>query len=200
MNLDLDQIKMEDINGERMVEREHVAYVEVPNFDWVHDAKQFELHEQWNIDYAKSSRVRGRLRLINNRRHTEAVKQPLMGEEGYYECEQDISPDMYEMKKLACTTGYLKERYIFPAGDNGLMWEVDVFKSRSGGRHHWVKVDLEYNSIHDEIPEFPFDIVGNPIIVERVMSAQVEEFIDNLWDKEWLKLEHSSAKPTGPLE
>lgn len=199
MNIDLENLKMEAIDGEKHVEREYTAYVEVPHFDWIADAKEHELHEQWQIDY-KGKTIRGRLRLINNRRYTEAVKQPLVGDEGYYECEQDISPDMYLMKKLACTNGYLKERFNFPIDGTDLKWEVDVFKSKAGGRSHWVKVDLEYHSKNDPIPDFPIPTVGAPIIVERVMPQDIEDFIDKLWDEEWLKLEHSSARTQGPLK
>lgn len=200
MNVDLENLKMEAIDGERHIEREYTAYAEVADFEWTNDAKHRELHEQWKINYAEGSKVTGRLRLINNRRYTEAVKQPLRGEEGYYECEQDISPDMFEMKKLACTDGYLKERFEFPIEGTDLKWEVDVFKSRSGGRSKWIKIDLEYHSKNDPIPDFPIDIVGHPIIMERVMPADVEDFVNKLWDEEWLKLEHSSARPKDPIE
>jgi len=196
--INFENLKMEDtIDGERHVEREYTAYAEVENFDWIDLARTRELHEQWQIDYKEGCPLRGRLRLINNRRYTEAVKQPLTGEEGYYECVSDISPDMFEMKKLGCSSGYLKERFTFPAGDNGLVWEVDVFKSKSGGRSSWIKIDLEYNSKNDPIPDFPFDIKNGSLVVEeRVMPQSVEEFIDNLWENEWLKLEHSSARST----
>lgn len=192
-DFDITSLKMEDINGEKHIEREYTAYVEVPNFNWIDDAPQMELHEQWNIGL-KDDSVRQRIRLINKRRYTMAVKQPLRGEAGYYECEQDISADMFELLKLGGEQGFLKERFNFPIDGTNLKWEVDVFKSRAGGRHPWVKVDLEYHSINDPIPDFPFPIKGYPIIIDADSSPEVKAAVKQLWDEEWLPLDKKSAR------
>ena len=197
MDIDFENLKLEAIDGERHVEREYTAYAQVADFGWTERAHEHELHEQWTLPY-QDTPIRGRLRLINNRRYTEAVKQPLKGEEGHYECECDISPDMFEMKKLACKSGYLKDRYNFHVPETGLKWEIDVFRSKSGGRSNWIKIDLEYIKPNDPVPAFPFEIVeGTLIIEERVMSEHDRDFIDSLWDDEWLKLDPNSALPRG---
>lgn len=197
MQLDYESLKTEDYDGERHIEREYTAYAKVPNFNWMDEAKTREMHEQWFIDY-DSKVISGRLRLINGRRFTEAVKQKILTESGHYECEQDISPDMYEMKKLACKRGYLKERFTFPTGNNGLVWEVDVFKDRAGGRSHWIKIDLEYIHRNDPIPDFPFAI-DELIVEEDVMSEATEEAIDRLWQEEWLCLDPKQARSRSVL-
>ena len=106
--LDLHHLKLEDINGEKHIEREYTAYARVEDFSWIEDAPEHEHHEQWEIPYAGETNIRGRLRLINNRRYTEAVKEKLRSEEGSYEVEFDLSRDAFEMKKKACVNGYSK--------------------------------------------------------------------------------------------
>lgn len=191
MNLDYENLKMESIDGERKVEKEITAYALVPDFRFLDEALEHETHEQWFIDY-EGSKVRGRIRKINNRRHVETIKQPLKGDSGCYECEQDISPDMFEMKKLACTKGYFKERYTFPVEGSKHGWEIDVFKSKAGGRSHWVKIDLEFDNHLGELPELPF-VVEHMVISERIMTQSMEDFIKNIWENEWLQLDHQSA-------
>lgn len=191
MNIDYENLKMESIDGERRVEREYCIYARVKDFSWTDDAPVHETHEQWFIDYAGKN-VRGRIRRINNRRNVETIKQPLKGSDGCYECEQDISPDMFEMKKLACTKGYYKERFTFPIEGSRHGWEVDVFKSKAGGRSEWVKIDLEFDNLTDPVPDLPFDI-ENPIVAERIMTKYNEDKIADLWENEWLALYHQSA-------
>ena len=191
--LDLHHLKMEDINGEKHIEREYTAYARVEDFSWIEDAPEHEHHEQWEIPYAGETNIRGRLRLINNRRYTEAVKEKLRSEEGSYEVEFDLSRDAFEMKKKACVNGYSKDRYCFPIPGTNQKWEVDVFKSKSGGRSEWVKIDLEYNSRQDAVPDFPF-AVKEVIIPEMNSTVEAKEMVNDLWENEWLKLEHSSAR------
>mgnify|MGYP003593618494 CR=1 FL=1 len=192
-DLDLSGLKFEDFNGEKHIEREYTAYARVEDFSWIDEAPEHEQHEQWEIPYSTNTTVRGRLRLINNRRYTEAVKEKLRGEEGSYEVEFDISRDAFEMKKKACVNGYSKDRYNFPIAGSNQKWEIDVFKSQSGGRSEWVKIDLEYDSKADAVPDFPFP-VKEVIIVDQDSSVEAKEIVNSLWESEWLKLEHSSAR------
>lgn len=190
--VNLNELKMEDIDGEKHVEREYTAYALVPDFLWTDAAVEHETHEQWQIEYAEGIPIRGRLRLINNRRYTEAVKEPLVTEDGSYECEFDISRDAFEMKKKACKNGYIKERFNFPIEGTPYKWEIDVFKSKAGGRHSWVKIDLEYGSRMDALPEFPFE-VKELILIDRDSSTEAREMVNDLWENEWLKIEHNQA-------
>lgn len=190
-DLDLSGIKLEDINGEKHIEREYTAYVRVEDFSWIDDAPEHEHHEQWEIPYAGKTNIRGRLRLINNRRYTEAVKEKLSTDD-LYEVEFDLSRDAFEMKKKVCVNGYSKDRYNFPISGTQQKWEVDVFKSKSGGRSEWVKVDLEYDSKADAVPDFPFP-VKEVILLDVNSSVEAKELVDSLWENEWLKLEHTSA-------
>lgn len=192
-DVDLSHIKMESIDGEKHIEREYTAYARVEDFSWIEEAPEHEHHEQWELPYSKDGNIRGRLRLINNRRYTEAVKEKLISEEGSYEVEFDISRDAFEMKKKACVNGYSKDRYNFPIPGTNQKWEVDVFKSKSGGRSDWVKIDLEYNSKQDAIPDFPF-AVKEVIILDVDSSVEARETVDLLWNEEWHKLEHNSAR------
>lgn len=191
--LGLDHLKMEDINGEKHIEREYTAYARVKDFSWIDDAPEHEHHEQWEIKYATDSNVRGRLRLINNRRYTEAVKEALVGEEGSYEVEFDISRDAFEMKKKACKNGYAKDRYCYPIAGTNHKWEIDVFMSKAGGRSDWIKIDLEYDSKADAVPDFPIEVT-DVIIIGKESSVEAREMVNELWESEWLKLEHSSAR------
>lgn len=191
--VDLRDLKMEAIDGEKHIEREYTAYAKVKDFNWLDDAPEHEHHLQWNIDYGKESKVRGRLRLINNRRYTEAIKEPLVGEEGCYEVEFDIPRDAFEMKKKACKDGYSKDRYSFPIDGSNLKWEIDVFKSKSGGRSEWIKIDLEYDSKDRVDFNLPIE-VSELFIVGRDSSQEARDMASQLWDDEWLKLDHTTAR------
>lgn len=191
--IDLQDLKMEDVDGVKHIEREYTAYACVDDFNWMDEAASSEQHEQWEIPYSEESGLRGRLRLINNRRFTEAVKEKIAGDEGVYECEFDLTPDAFDMKKKACVNGYLKERFNFPITGTQRKWEVDVFQDQAGGRSKWIKIDLEYDNKADEIPEFPF-AVKDLLISGPDSSVEVKEMINAIWEKEWRKLDKSHAR------
>ena len=183
--------KLEDVDGEKHVEKEHTFYAEVEDFNWTEDAKTKELHEQWKLVYPGEN-ISGRLRLINNRRFTEAVKEKIPGDIGHYECEFDIPEDAYMMKRKAAVSGYLKERYTFPITGTNKKWEVDVFKDRSGGRSKWVKIDLEVDNLNDDIPELPFSVKcffrDHPDAI-----TEIKNDVRQLWELEWLQISPKQA-------
>ena len=191
--VNLKKLKMEAIDGEKHIEREYTAYARVKDFNWIDDAPEHEHHLQWSINYGEDSKVKGLLRLINGRRYTEAVKEPLISEEGSYEVEFDIPRDAFEMKKKACKDGYSKDRYCFPIEGTDLKWEIDVFKSKSGGRSDWIKIDLEYDSKSDVDFALPFEVL-DLFVVGRDSSQEAHDMATQLWRDEWVKLEPNYAK------
>lgn len=187
----LSKLVLESFDGEKHIEREHTVYARVSDFSWLESAPEMEVYEDWKLEYDHPT-ISGRIRLINGRRYTEAIKERMKTEEGCYECEFDISPDAFEMKKKLALCGYRKERYHFPIPNTDLRWEVDVFQSRGGGRSEWIKIDLEYNNSRDAIPEFPFPV--EEVIIAEPGNHHVQAQIDTIWNEEWFKLEHNHTR------
>lgn len=190
--VDLSRLKMEAIDGEKHIEREYTAYARVKDFSWIDDAPEHEHHLQWKIDYGEDSKLKGRLRLINGRRYTETVKEDLISEEGSYECEYDIPRDAFEMKRKHCKEGYSKDRYNFPISGTNLKWEIDVFKSKSGGRSDWIKIDLEYNSKSDIDFALPIEVT-DLFLVGKDSPQEAHDMAKQLWENEWLRLDTNIA-------
>lgn len=181
-------LSLEDIDGKVHVEREFTIYAHMIDLSQLDDCESKETHEQWKLPLA-SDKVRARLRLIDDRRHTMAVKKPLDGDSmGCYEVESDISPDMYKFLRLVSTDGYKKIRYNKQIPNSNLKWEIDVFFDQTGNPHPWVKIDMEIDINKDAFPKFPFDL-SEIIIMDDELTNEQKSFIDNLWNVEWTKLD-----------
>lgn len=102
---------------------------------------------------------------------------------GRTECNLDVTEDFFhEFVKMAdrCVE---KTRYFIPRED-GLVWEVDVFKTRKGTESLAVKVDLEYKDQMD-FPDLPFDTIHT---IDNQYGDRTEleiEFITKCFEERW---------------
>ncbi len=183
-------ISQEEIDGIMRQELEYTFYAKLKNPDQLKDAIVIEKHEQWNIPLDTEEPVRQRLRLIDDRRYTTAVKVKVPGVLGFKEVEDDISKDLFNALKLTGVKGYIKVRHIFKT-KGGLKWEIDQFMDQTGNPHPWVKIDLEVKSENDQIPDLPIDVEELIIDNSPKQTAKEIAFVDSLWEKEWLRLDRN---------
>ena len=179
-------ISLEAVDGKLAKELEFCMYAELLNVDDLKKAASKELHEQWTLVVDDESGRKARLRAINDARWVLTAKSKIEGGFGSNEVECDISRDMYEQLVKLCFDGYVKTRYMFPAENTGLTWEVDVFLDQAGGQHPWVKIDLEVTSPDQELPQLPFGVRSIIYADNPNMSSAEKGIIKNLWDKEWV--------------
>lgn len=177
----LDQGKLEK-------EMELTLYVHMNDLQDLSRAVSKEIHEQYGVPLETETKVKQRIRAINNKRWLLAVKSPLVGKPGNYECELDISNDMFKLLRSATPEdGYVKERYFFPITGTELVWEVDVFRNNGGTQHEWVKVDLEFTDTTMEVPPLPFKTKAIIFSDKADLTNAEKDWIDQLWDSEWQK-------------
>jgi hypothetical protein len=149
---------------------------------------------QWQLDLkGPNPEARFRARVENGKVHSICCKIPHKDGEGNHEAETIVDPAFWEFNvKNFGHHGYKKNRYVYPIPETDLKFEIDVFLSESGQPHPFVKVDLEYPSTLPELPYFPFPVDDNTAIDGNNPSKEEQEFIDDLWENQWSRLD--SAK------
>lgn len=100
-----------------------------------------------------------------------------------------ISSGMYNHLALVSEYGIQFERAKFPVPNSELIWEVDIYKSRSGERSHWVRADLEVSDIETEVPKMPFACDDYIFDFPGVITDEQRLFIEKLYKHEWVSLD-----------
>lgn len=179
-----------DKNGQLVREIEHTFYVEMADIAELSTAYQIESHEQWKLPLHEGSKIRARLRAVNERAWYLTTKSLEGQMEGCNECTTPISKVAFDHLKLGATDGYLKVRHFFRTNIDGLIYEVDVFKDRTTGKPHpWVKVDLEVKDLNLEVPKIPFKIKAFVVGDDNSVSFTDRVRIKNLWSKDWARID-----------
>lgn len=162
----------------------HMVMEGVHRFPALEQAASWEYQEQWEIRIEKSELIpaNGTVRCrmtrpggdsfmdLGNPKYEFAVK--VKGADGgVYECEEEVSEDIFGTFKWLCGRGMEKDRYFYPVANGGLI-EVDMFllpglaqgrlkgmKNRGRDYCEWAKVDFEYSDPEAPLPEIPFETV-----------------------------------------
>lgn len=174
-------------NGQLNKELELTMYVHMSDLNDLTRAVSKEVHEQYDTPLETETKVRQRIRGVNDKRWLLTVKSPLpTGQPGNYETEVDISRDMFSLLRAATPKdGYVKERYFFPIIGTDMVWEIDVFRNNGGTQHEWVKVDLEFTDTTMEVPTLPFKTKAIIYSDSDDVTQAERNWIDQLWNKEW---------------
>lgn len=177
-------------DGKARVEREFTYYAKLVDEAQLEKADSREDQEQWSIRVAPSDKVTfaGELRV---RRCEKPGEQPRfiltsktfkVGDFGKVESETEVSEDMFLQFRKLSNSGMIKTRYCFNRAD-GLVWEVDVYKSPDGQRIDWVKIDLEVKDDREPPRDFPVDVTevigGDPRTRTEEERKQVSDILDN---------------------
>lgn len=158
-------------DGKERIEREFTYFGRVPDMEAFYQelekAATKEYQVQWSIrkepdqfrQYAGELRVRMCQR-DDAENKTGAITYVFTSKtfsetaNGKTEVEIEVSKDMFDQFVKLADAGMIKTRYTFPRED-GLVWEVDVYKDKAGETIDWVKVDLEVPDEREAPSDFP---------------------------------------------
>lgn len=166
-------------------EIEYTFFGKVENFDWIEQASSHELQEQWEIHVDKGEGLFGsvRIRATNDQDFVFCTKVKTPGVLGKSEAEQATTRGMFESFRKLATSGLKKTRYNFPVPDSDLVWEIDVFTTKEGERHPWVKIDLEVSGPDVEIPQLPIDFVEKILNQDKKRTPVERDFVSKLFSE-----------------
>ncbi len=176
------------------LERELTFYVKLSDFSSLEGLTAIQ-QEQWKLDLkGQVDGARFRARVEDGKVHSICCKIPHKSGEGMIEAETEVNKEFFDfIVKTTGHHGYKKTRYIYPIPETDLKFEIDVFLSESGNPHPFVKVDLEYPKDLPELPSFPFPVDVDTAIDGNDMTKEEEEFVDNLWENEWSRLDSTKG-------
>lgn len=157
------------------VEQEVVIYAKVTNPQGFSEARQIVHQEQAQIK-APNGRIR-----VRKERNDKAVnwKYTLTTKSNYQNGELQTSEEetsrinesVYNQFFNVCDTFFRKTRYLFKIEKlkikskkidaeveiSDVMWEVDRFIKSDGSYSHWVKIDVEVQSLKEKLQEIGLD-------------------------------------------
>lgn len=184
-------------NGQVHVEKERVIYARLAGFDEIREkATSCDHHEQWMIkiepteDNAKA-KGQVRVRKLVPRTSRGEVKEgaevqyvltckSTFGQGQNLEVPAPSSEDAFKVFKRMASNGMIKDRYHFPVGSTGLVFEVDAYLKPDGSYHEWVKIDYETNDMSAELPQLPF--VVEETILDKTSSRSDQARIWKMYD------------------
>lgn len=173
--------------GKTELEVEFTIYAELQDLRVLQQAVTKEVQQQVNISLDTDTEIRQRIRSINDKRWILTTKEPAERGFGNLETECDISKDMFgTLMRATKEKLVVKTRYFFPIAGTNLQWEVDVFHTKAGSEHPWVKIDLEVPNLEMEIPPLPFQVSSIIYADSDDLTIAEKRKISKLWDEEWV--------------
>ena len=211
------------------MEREITIYARVGDPDGLNQADAVEQHEQWEVRLPvigeNSAKRRQRVReTISDgvSRFDETIKIDIDGEtavQSTIEVSTPIEADYFEAwKQHFGERGVLKTRYTFHAKKvsvtmegkeieiPNIKYEVDIFRTETGERSRWCKIDVEIDSLLDFLDRkgISFDDVEMVVKVTHlpfkpeqcflhsVGNEQHDQSVKKFWDAFQLKKKESN--------
>jgi hypothetical protein len=171
----------DNADGKTHIEREHVIYAELTDFEELKKAASSEKQEQWVVKIPQTERnaSAGQIRVRRVETPAEGVKFILTSKtfkEGgdRLEVSVDASEDLFNHFKTLAESGMIKERFHFPVEGSDRVFEVDVFMKADGTPYAWCKIDFELDNdtqLTEAIPELP-------VTVGKMISGDPKQFSD----------------------
>jgi CYTH domain-containing protein len=169
MNLSLIfKAALEDIaDGKVHLEREHVFYGKIVDFEQLKKATSEQAQEQWEIKLPKSDKNFGsggiRVRACGPKEQNEYILTcKVRTTEANAKLESSVvtTKDMFDLFKTLAHSGMRKVRHNFPVtvDETELIFEVDVFVLDDGTYSPWCKIDLEVPDSVTKIPPLPIEL------------------------------------------
>lgn len=188
-------------DGKPHREYEYTFYVKLSDMSQLDKADHVEEHEQWKIPVDTEANARMRIRLTDNRRATITTKEFQDNERDAKEITEPIGHDMFAALRRMGKDGYKKTRHCFKIPNSDRIWEIDVFMSKTGTPHPWVKIDYEIDPENPHsIPELPLDIEDSFLDNGPKQTLEQKRFVRKLWREEWLRLDDGFAPtPKTPI-
>lgn len=198
-------ISIEDLaDGKTHVEREHVFYGRLRDFNQLSKATSKEKQEQWEIKLPKTEnnigsggvRVR-RTEIGESVEYTLTAKVRTEEEDAKLEATCPASEDLFNLFAMLAQSGMRKVRYNFPTKNtsgNEVVFEVDVFILDNGQYSPWCKIDVEVPNASTELPAFPIQFEG--LIKQGSQNTEAERsLIRGLYDEVFLTKKRNLETP-----
>lgn len=170
-------------DGQVRVEREHVFYARITDFDQLKKATEMIKQEQWQVRVQKNDnniyggQLRSRKNVTGSNAEYVFTLKTNRPDGDRLETNVDGSADAHEMFKLLSDCGMIKDRYVFAIPDSNLKFEIDVFLKPDGSYHNWCKIDVEVEDMNVPLPAFPITVVD---VMEEKGSATPNEVRDKI--------------------
>lgn len=183
-------VAMEDeqTDGKTRIEREHVWYARIADFEELKRATEMIKQDQWQIRCPKTSMnlAKGNLRVRKNVYHDNRVEYVLTlkifkSGDDRLESNLEATEDSFEVFRMLSEHGMIKHRYIFPVEGTETKFEIDVFLKPDGTYHNICKIDYEVDDMHATIPQFPIslhDVIKEDQNVDTATRATITGYYD----------------------
>ncbi len=186
-------IAMEELSdGVTRVEKEHVFYGRIVDFDQLKKAAEVIKQEQWTIKVAKTDNnlSKGQLRVRKNIEGNETsyvfTLKTFRSDDSRLEVSMDGSADAFEVFRMLSDSGMIKHRYVFPVEGSSLKFEIDVFLKPDGTYHSWCKVDVEVEDMSIPLPAFPITLANVIRETGDSMPEEQRKIVTDLYDQYFL--------------
>lgn len=182
----------EDKSGKALDENELVVYGILADRNALTNAERVIDQSQATLKYPNGS-IRIRRTVEKGVEDFISTAKEFIPNGGRKEASIGASKAQYEIYcKLAGET-LDKIRYTFPTGvfqehegeEKQLMWEVDVFRDKTGKDHQWIKIDLEYYKPLDALPGLPVQLDNMIFSMTGDYTPEQKAQIKNLYSKVW---------------
>lgn len=153
-----------------------------------------ELQEQWGVFVPKTEANAGSCS-IRVRMTQKANEEPEYifctktegGEQGRKEVEDVVCSGQFEQFRIAADQGLKKMRYFVPSAlsdGTQMVFEVDVFRNKSGDVVPWIKIDAEVEpGTKVTIDDLPFEVTDSIVVTpeEKKRNLALRERIGKLY-------------------
>lgn len=176
------KLSMEELtDGVVRNEIERVIYVKISDFEQLKNAESKEYQEQWTIK-SNLENTTGTLRVrkstIDDKTTYVQTSKVKYGMGQNKEVSMDVTDGMFDIFKMICPSGMIKDRFKYPVGNR--CFEVDVFIKDDGSYHEWGKIDFEVESMEESVPELPIKV--DQVIMDNTENPEEKEMIKNLYE------------------
>lgn len=196
-------LEEENTSGKKGKENEREFYVQISNFEQLKKAASVEKQEQWSFKIPKTDDNAGggaiRARKIESNgvvKYVFTIKVIL--DQGLRDdCSVETTEDMFELFKVLCEKGMIKDRYNFPVEGTDLVYEVDLFRMPDGSYAPWAKIDLE--NPPEQPPPLPITV--DAFIDGKTKDPEQKKQITKLYEQYFLtnnQLLEGGQGVTGP--
>lgn len=189
-------------DGQVRVEREHVFYARITDFEQLKKATEVIKQEQWQLRVSKNEnnvsagQLRSRKNVTKNSAEYVLTLKTQRPDGDRLEVNVDGGADAHEMFKLLSDCGMIKDRHVFEIPDSNLKFEIDVFLKPDGSYHNWCKIDVEVEDMSVPLPAFPITLVDIMEEKGNATPSDVRDKITSLYDECFLTRSSSLTSPS----
>lgn len=204
------QAALEELDdGKTRIEKEHVFYGRITDFDVLKNATKVIPQEQWDVKVPKTSYnlASGQIRVRKFQEGKDGTPEYVfvikskLDAGGRLENTLPASAEAFEIFRNLSDQGMIKHRYEFPNPNGGKPWEVDVFLKPDGSYYNYCKIDLEVDDMNAPLPALPIPL--DEVIKEEgpKLPAEQRAIVTKWFDQYFLTrpAQLMAGKPEGEI-